>query len=167
MIRFAVVAALLVFSGCAITLPPVSTAPNDPSNPNAAESRSAPLRPGLVAGAKTYLSPKAGADAQQMNHGGMQGMEGMNHGGDSMKRMPGMAGSPRNPAEKATAEIEQNKPGATPSGEQLQSTHASEYTCRMHPDVHSEKPGKCPRCGMTLVTRESLQKNQPQESPTP
>lgn len=26
-----------------------------------------------------------------------------------------------------------------------------EYTCLMHPDVRSDKPGNCPRCGMTLV----------------
>ncbi|HCA80126.1 MAG TPA: hypothetical protein DEP53_10370 [Bacteroidetes bacterium] len=26
-----------------------------------------------------------------------------------------------------------------------------EYTCPMHPDVKSEKPGKCPKCGMSLV----------------
>ncbi|HLK54914.1 MAG TPA: efflux RND transporter periplasmic adaptor subunit [Chthonomonadaceae bacterium] len=25
------------------------------------------------------------------------------------------------------------------------------YTCVMHPDVRSDKPGKCPRCGMNLV----------------
>ncbi|MBS1603352.1 MAG: hypothetical protein JST42_11835 [Bacteroidetes bacterium] len=27
------------------------------------------------------------------------------------------------------------------------------YTCPMHPDVTSEKPGKCPKCGMTLVAK--------------
>jgi len=26
------------------------------------------------------------------------------------------------------------------------------YSCPMHPDVTSDKPGKCPRCGMVLVT---------------
>jgi hypothetical protein len=27
------------------------------------------------------------------------------------------------------------------------------YTCPMHPEVHSDAPGKCPKCGMTLVPR--------------
>ncbi len=25
------------------------------------------------------------------------------------------------------------------------------YTCQMHPDIHSAKPGNCPKCGMKLV----------------
>ncbi|MBV9945955.1 MAG: efflux RND transporter periplasmic adaptor subunit [Myxococcales bacterium] len=28
-----------------------------------------------------------------------------------------------------------------------------DYTCPMHPDVHSKAPGKCPRCGMDLERR--------------
>lgn len=28
---------------------------------------------------------------------------------------------------------------------------AASYTCPMHPEVHSDKPGKCPKCGMALV----------------
>jgi Cu(I)/Ag(I) efflux system membrane fusion protein len=27
---------------------------------------------------------------------------------------------------------------------------AVDYTCPMHPDVHSTSPGKCPKCGMDL-----------------
>lgn len=25
------------------------------------------------------------------------------------------------------------------------------YTCSMHPEIKSDKPGKCPKCGMELV----------------
>lgn len=25
------------------------------------------------------------------------------------------------------------------------------YTCSMHPEVRSDKPGKCPKCGMELI----------------
>jgi hypothetical protein len=27
------------------------------------------------------------------------------------------------------------------------------YTCTMHPEVMSDKPGDCPKCGMTLVKK--------------
>ncbi len=30
-------------------------------------------------------------------------------------------------------------------------TEAVQYTCPMHPEVISNKPGKCPKCGMNLV----------------
>ncbi|MEO7049910.1 MAG: heavy metal-binding domain-containing protein [Ferruginibacter sp.] len=28
------------------------------------------------------------------------------------------------------------------------------YTCSMHPEVKSDKPGKCPKCGMELVKQD-------------
>ena len=28
---------------------------------------------------------------------------------------------------------------------------AARYTCVMHPEVVTDKPGKCPKCGMALV----------------
>jgi transcription initiation factor IIE alpha subunit len=27
------------------------------------------------------------------------------------------------------------------------------YTCPMHPEIMTDKPGKCPKCGMTLVKK--------------
>ena len=29
------------------------------------------------------------------------------------------------------------------------------YTCTMHPEVRSDKPGDCPKCGMKLVVMET------------
>jgi hypothetical protein len=33
------------------------------------------------------------------------------------------------------------------------------YTCKMHPEVISDKPGKCPKCGMDLLKKEDLKKD--------
>lgn len=32
------------------------------------------------------------------------------------------------------------------------------YTCPMHPEVVSDKPGNCPKCGMKLVPKEKAKK---------
>lgn len=31
---------------------------------------------------------------------------------------------------------------------------ATTYTCPMHPEVVQKAPGKCPKCGMTLVKKQ-------------
>jgi hypothetical protein len=53
-------------------------------------------------------------------------------------------------------------PGAvSPGGDIHDHPHADEavvYTCPMHPDVVADRPGKCPRCGMTLVKRDAPKK---------
>ncbi len=30
------------------------------------------------------------------------------------------------------------------------------YSCSMHPEVKSDKPGKCPKCGMELTQKDRL-----------
>ena len=37
------------------------------------------------------------------------------------------------------------------------STKQQQYTCTMHPEVVTNKPGKCPKCGMTLVPKKNEQ----------
>jgi CopA family copper-resistance protein len=40
------------------------------------------------------------------------------------------------------------------------------YTCVMHPEIHSPKPGSCPKCGMTLV-KEKTKTGNPKASAKP
>ena len=39
-----------------------------------------------------------------------------------------------------------------------QTVEKTVYTCPMHSDVTSDKPGKCPKCGMTLVKKTDKKK---------
>lgn len=39
------------------------------------------------------------------------------------------------------------------------------YSCPMHPDVKSKKPGRCPKCGMTLRPNNTAPAPQPSPSP--
>lgn len=39
------------------------------------------------------------------------------------------------------------------------STTTPVYTCSMHPEVISDKPGKCPKCGMELILKEDKDKS--------
>ncbi|MCR8557379.1 hypothetical protein KXD93_06985 [Mucilaginibacter sp. BJC16-A38] len=34
-----------------------------------------------------------------------------------------------------------------------------QYTCGMHPEVMSNKPGRCPKCGMGLVQKDTSKKD--------
>jgi len=43
-------------------------------------------------------------------------------------------------------------------GDGDKSSKKIQYTCSMHPEVVSDQPGKCPKCGMTLVKKEEAKK---------
>ncbi|OGC06039.1 hypothetical protein A2V82_08240 [candidate division KSB1 bacterium RBG_16_48_16] len=45
----------------------------------------------------------------------------------------------------------QSSQTAKTEADSLQSDSAQMYTCEMHPEVRSDKPGDCPKCGMKLV----------------
>jgi RND family efflux transporter MFP subunit len=42
---------------------------------------------------------------------------------------------------------------SSPASTSPSSPPATDYTCPMHPEVHSPVPGKCPKCGMNLEPR--------------
>src|SRR5438105_15905965 len=50
------------------------------------------------------------------------------------------------------AAIDLNRPGSEHDYEQ-EHEKKQKYTCPMHPEVITDHPGKCPKCGMTLVPK--------------
>jgi hypothetical protein len=60
------------------------------------------------------------------------------------------------PGERVAVEFEEA--GAVKTALKLRlgdSQKSTRYTCSMHPDVVSDKPGKCPKCGMNLTPSEA------------
>lgn len=48
------------------------------------------------------------------------------------------------------ASEKQIAPGAAPVVQKTAPEDKRTYVCPMHPEVRSDKPGTCPKCGMTL-----------------
>ena len=63
------------------------------------------------------------------------------------------------PKQTETVKPEQEKPN--PQQQQTKTV----YTCVMHPEVQQDKPGKCPKCGMTLV-KKTVKVNPPKDTAT-
>jgi hypothetical protein len=57
------------------------------------------------------------------------------------------------PAATAVAEAQKASGGGGHEGHEGQESETL-YVCPMHPEVTSTTPGKCPKCGMTLVKKE-------------
>lgn len=129
-LRFPLLAAFGALAiGCA-TDPPPRPVMIDPSNPAAPESAS------LAIGSLTQPSPAPKAvDTEQGERQAEQPASapahGHEHGSDIAPETAKSAGDQRGAAQKAIV-----------------------YTCPMHPEVISDKPGRCPKCGMKLVPKE-------------
>lgn len=124
---------LLVSSGC---VGPVGIAPlpyAHPANPDAPA--------GAVSTAGSMLGP---TPANGQPGGAMNDMK-MSHDMGAMKM-------PADHGDKMGGMTTDTKAGAA----------AGPYQCPMHSEVHSDKPGKCPICGMRLVNKGNTPK--PQEA---
>jgi hypothetical protein len=77
--------------------------------------------------------------------------EGLDAGPGSMTEgMPGTPVAPK-PMTPRAAPLSPPAPSVAPAPPTPNSSPPVDYTCPMHPDVHSPTPGKCPKCGMDLV----------------
>jgi len=146
-LSFVITSLLLV--GCAKNEPLV-VGPDHPSNPQAAEAPLLPPSQTLAISESTAPAPLPATTPgkMEMQHG-MHGMSDMQHD------MHGMQGMQHEMA--ATRPGEGPAPSAprfTPSTFPATTRAAAIYTCAMHPEVVSEKPGNCPKCGMKLVLKQ-------------
>ncbi|MBI0398111.1 vitamin K epoxide reductase family protein [Cyclobacterium marinum] len=58
--------------------------------------------------------------------------------------------------------MKENDPSSmSQQGDEDKSSKKIQYTCSMHPEVVSDLPGKCSKCGMTLVKKEEAKNEMP------
>ena len=81
-------------------------------------------------------------------------------GGPALEASPPAAEPAEPPAPPAAHGEHQHGAAATPSDRGAKDhppggseQQATTYTCPMHPEVVSDKPGRCPKCGMNLVPK--------------
>jgi len=151
--------------GCATDPPPL--APNNPANPDVRTSSTVPIN--LLARDETTLAiekelsaSEAGAKSSESMHHHMQNMHGLRHEsikmqhdrmqqGKEMDSHGGMQHGMKQPKQEKALQNEMKK-----TSDEMR-TETSIYTCPMHSQIHSAKPGKCPICGMTLQKKKGGQ----------
>jgi hypothetical protein len=150
---------LLLLGGCA-GMTTSSLSADHPANPAAALAPMSPPSQTLAVNdasladpviSPAQLKPEMGGMQHDMkgmkDMGGMQhDMKGMHHGNE-MSGMQHEAPATQ-PGENAALSAPRWTPTTLPA-----TTRASVYTCKMHPEVISNAPGKCPKCGMKLVIK--------------
>jgi hypothetical protein len=128
--------------GCAVNFQPPPLPATNPASVEAKESVTPAAGPMLGRDALTQKTNERLAantpgnpsfepsEMEQMHHG-MSGTEGMKHDKTGTAKMD--------------------------SGEKPKSGKVY-YTCKMHPQIHQDKPGKCSICGLTLIKKEEERK---------
>lgn len=163
------IAAAGFIAGCATEPPPLP--PNNATEPQIHGSSRSPRNllvkdETTLAIEKQLSATEAYAEsAEKMEHD-MGNMPGMQHGGMQHGQMKmGPESSPM-PMQNANAQKKALTEEMKKTSEQMKETSqalrekseqmkpgAMTYTCLMHPQVHSDKPGNCPICGMKLVPK--------------
>jgi hypothetical protein len=82
----------------------------------------------------------------------MKSMPGMHHDMGQMKQGMDEKGADGSDAGSGDAGMPSGQ-GHSHGSAKPDGGHATDYTCPMHPEVSSSKPGQCPKCGMKLVPR--------------
>jgi rubrerythrin len=166
-------------SACATNPPPLP--PGNPADPQVSSSSRTPrnllVRDETTLAIEKQLSATEALaeSAEKMGHDmkNMPGMQGMQHEGMKMDggeqkehtgEMKGHAGMQHDavaqPEKKALADEMKKTSDQMKKTSDAMKQKSDEmkpattiYTCPMHPEVQSEKPGKCPKCGMKLVPK--------------
>ena len=107
---------------------------------------------------RTEKAAKSSETMQHKDHGNMPGME-MKM--EDQKKAPSAANVEQEKKamdtemKKTADEMKQTSEELKKRSEQTK-PQAFYYTCVMHPEIHQDQPGKCPKCGMTLVKKEGV-----------
>jgi rubrerythrin len=133
----------LLLSSCAMNFQPPPLSATNPASVEAKESVTPAAKPTLGRDALTQKtnerlasstpgSPSFQQSEMQQMHHDMSGMEGLQH--------------------------EKTRAMKMDSSEEKSMSGKFYYTCVTHPQIHQDKPGNCPICGMTLIKKEEGQK---------
>ena len=132
---------------------PVSASPGQPAKTLSSDPLDSPA-------ATSVLEARRSAEMAQEMSGGMGDMGGTYRQVDAGRGLGAYEGSEKQPLGAGPHQHGQVPPPPRQEPEHSHSPatgdpkeEAAVYTCPLHPEVTSSKPGKCPKCGMTLVKR--------------
>jgi rubrerythrin len=166
---------VLLLGGC-VALPLSPDSPSSPASSQAPESKphkpDSPLVEDEVTSAVVarLSETRAAAERPGAAHdmSGMEGMQGIDHSQMDHSKMPKAEATDSQSKQALDAEMKKTademkevsselkkKADAAKTGKQPSASPSVViYTCPMHPEVQQPNPGKCPKCGMTLVKKE-------------